>query len=224
MVAACDLLALTLTTPPGEWGADVAVGSSQRFGVPLFYGGPHAGFIAVRYGLERTLPGRLVGVSKDVDGTAGVPARPADPGAAHPAGEGDLQHLHRPGAARGRRQHVRGVPRPGRTAGHRRPPSTSAPPRWPATCGRPGSRCGTVRSSTPSPPSVPGRADARRGGRPRGRGAPAPGRRRHRRRSRSARTARMADLAAVRGAFGVTETGAPAYGDLGRQRARRRAS
>jgi glycine dehydrogenase len=70
VVAACDLLACTLVTPPGEWGADVAVGSSQRFGVPLFYGGPHAGFIAVRAGLERTLPGRLVGVSKDVDGTA----------------------------------------------------------------------------------------------------------------------------------------------------------
>jgi glycine dehydrogenase len=70
VIAACDLLALTLTTPPGEWGADVAVGSSQRFGVPLFYGGPHAGFISVRAGLERTLPGRLVGVSKDVDGTA----------------------------------------------------------------------------------------------------------------------------------------------------------
>ncbi len=69
MIAACDLLACVLTTPPGEWGADVAVGSSQRFGVPLFYGGPHAGFIAVRAGLERTLPGRLVGVSKDVDET-----------------------------------------------------------------------------------------------------------------------------------------------------------
>ena len=71
VIASCDLLALTLTTPPGEWGADVAVGSSQRFGVPLFYGGPHAGFIAVRAGLERTLPGRLVGVSKDRDGTPG---------------------------------------------------------------------------------------------------------------------------------------------------------
>ena len=71
VIAACDLMALTLTTPPGEWGADVAVGSSQRFGVPLFYGGPHAGFISVRAGLERTLPGRLVGVSKDRDGTPG---------------------------------------------------------------------------------------------------------------------------------------------------------
>ncbi len=71
VVAACDLMALTLTTPPGEWGADVAVGSSQRFGVPLFYGGPHAAFMSVRTGLERSLPGRLVGVSKDVDG---VPA------------------------------------------------------------------------------------------------------------------------------------------------------
>jgi glycine dehydrogenase len=69
VIAACDLMALTLTTPPGEWGADVAVGSSQRFGVPLFYGGPHAGFMSVRAGLERSLPGRLVGVSKDVDGT-----------------------------------------------------------------------------------------------------------------------------------------------------------
>src|SRR4029453_12862842 len=68
VIAAADLLALTLTIPPGEWGADVAVGSSQRFGVPLFYGGPHAGYISVRAGLERTLPGRLVGVSRDVDG------------------------------------------------------------------------------------------------------------------------------------------------------------
>jgi len=68
VTVAADLLALCLLVPPGDLGADIAVGTSQRFGVPMAYGGPHAGYLAVRTGLERSLPGRLVGVSVDAAG------------------------------------------------------------------------------------------------------------------------------------------------------------
>ena len=68
VIASTDPLALTVLEPPGVWGADIAVGSAQRFGVPMFYGGPHAGFLACVDKLKRKVPGRVIGVSKDSRG------------------------------------------------------------------------------------------------------------------------------------------------------------
>ncbi len=70
VVAAADILSLAVLTPPGEWGADVVVGNSQRFGVPMGYGGPHAAFMSTHESFARLLPGRLIGVSRDADGNA----------------------------------------------------------------------------------------------------------------------------------------------------------
>jgi glycine dehydrogenase len=63
-----DILSLAIIRPPGEMGADIAVGSTQRFGIPMAYGGPHPGYMACKDELKRKMPGRIIGVSKDVHG------------------------------------------------------------------------------------------------------------------------------------------------------------
>ena len=68
VVAAADLLALTVLTPPGEWKADICIGSAQRFGVPMGFGGPHAGYLATSHEYKRLMPGRIIGVSVDAQG------------------------------------------------------------------------------------------------------------------------------------------------------------
>ena len=68
VVVAADLLSLTMLTPPGQWGADVVVGTSQRFGIPMGYGGPHAAYFATHEKYKRNIPGRIIGISKDADG------------------------------------------------------------------------------------------------------------------------------------------------------------
>jgi glycine dehydrogenase len=112
VIMAADLLALTLLTPPGELGADIVVGNTQRFGMPMGAGGPHAAYLACKDEYKRSMPGRLVGISIDTHGNPSYPTRIANTRAAHSSGKSDIEYLYSASFASSSSQYVCGVSRP----------------------------------------------------------------------------------------------------------------